>query len=238
MTISDRAGASGRALTAESVLSRAGLFWCLQIDPTARDVRETATRTSCRRRTDPRSPPETASGPGGHANLSQRLHDLGGVQDVRPVGRIAKEDRRGRRRRRDRFGRYSRLPSGPGRERERRLVVRPDLTFAIYEVRHISKVPEPDVWAARKALSLQYQHGRQGTRSRYSMRAIRGSRSARRAASSMALRGANLTDAAISAGFSDSAHFSRLHHETFGVTPSYSRQAARATIAARKERQR
>src|SRR5260370_23294208 len=42
-----------------------------------------------------------------------------------------------------------------------------------------------------------------------------------RAASSMALRRDNLTDAAISAGFSDSAHFSRLHHETFGVTPSY-----------------
>jgi len=42
-----------------------------------------------------------------------------------------------------------------------------------------------------------------------------------RAASSLALRGANLTDAAISAGFSDSAHFSRLHRATFGVTPSY-----------------
>jgi len=57
-----------------------------------------------------------------------------------------------------------------------------------------------------------------------------------RAASSMALRGANLTDAAISAGFSDSAHFSRLHRETFGVTPSYILgRLARATIAARKK---
>jgi AraC-like DNA-binding protein len=55
-----------------------------------------------------------------------------------------------------------------------------------------------------------------------------------RAASSMALSGTNLTDAAISAGFSDSAHFSRLHRETFGVTPSYILgRLARATIAAR-----
>jgi AraC-like DNA-binding protein len=60
-----------------------------------------------------------------------------------------------------------------------------------------------------------------------------------RAASGMALRGTNLTDAAISAGFSDSAHFSRLHRETFGVTPSYILgRLARATIAARKEGQR
>ena len=29
----------------------------------------------------------------GHAKMSQRLHDLAGVQEVRPVGRIAKEDR-------------------------------------------------------------------------------------------------------------------------------------------------
>jgi AraC-like DNA-binding protein len=41
-----------------------------------------------------------------------------------------------------------------------------------------------------------------------------------RAASSMALRGTNLTEAAIGAGFSDSAHFSRLHREMFGVTAS------------------
>jgi AraC-like DNA-binding protein len=55
-----------------------------------------------------------------------------------------------------------------------------------------------------------------------------------RAASSMALNGANLTSAAISAGFSDSAHFSRLHRETFGVTPSYIlRKLARASIATR-----
>jgi AraC-like DNA-binding protein len=55
-----------------------------------------------------------------------------------------------------------------------------------------------------------------------------------RAASSMALKGANLTEAAISAGFSDSAHFSRLHRDTFGVTPSYILgRLARATIAAR-----
>jgi AraC-like DNA-binding protein len=58
-----------------------------------------------------------------------------------------------------------------------------------------------------------------------------------RAASSMALRGANLTEAAIGAGFSDSAHFSRLHRDTFGVTPSYILgRLARATIAARSER--
>jgi AraC-like DNA-binding protein len=57
-----------------------------------------------------------------------------------------------------------------------------------------------------------------------------------RAAGSMTLRGANLTDAAISAGFSDSAHFSRLYRETFGVTPSYiCSRLARATMAARKE---
>jgi len=55
-----------------------------------------------------------------------------------------------------------------------------------------------------------------------------------RAASSMALGGANLTDAAIGAGFSDSAHFSRLHRETFGVTPSYILgRLARASIAGR-----
>jgi AraC-like DNA-binding protein len=58
-----------------------------------------------------------------------------------------------------------------------------------------------------------------------------------RAASSMALRGANLTEAAINAGFSDSAHFSRLHRDTFGVTPSYILgRLARATISARGER--
>jgi AraC-like DNA-binding protein len=57
-----------------------------------------------------------------------------------------------------------------------------------------------------------------------------------RAASSMALRGTNLTETAISAGFSDSAHFSRLHRETFGVTPSYILgRLARATIAARRD---
>ena len=31
----------------------------------------------------------------GHAKMSQRLHDLAGVQEVRPVGRIAEEDRLG-----------------------------------------------------------------------------------------------------------------------------------------------
>lgn len=52
-----------------------------------------------------------------------------------------------------------------------------------------------------------------------------------RAASSMALRGASLTEAAVGAGFSDSAHFSRLHRETFGVTPSSTLgRLARATI--------
>jgi AraC-like DNA-binding protein len=52
----------------------------------------------------------------------------------------------------------------------------------------------------------------------------------------MALRGTNLTEAAISAGFSDSAHFSRLHREIFGVTPSYILgRLARTAIAARKD---
>jgi AraC-like DNA-binding protein len=60
-----------------------------------------------------------------------------------------------------------------------------------------------------------------------------------RAASGMALGGASLTDAAIGAGFADSAHFSRLHRETFGVTPSYILgRLARAQIAARKDEQR
>lgn len=55
----------------------------------------------------------------------------------------------------------------------------------------------------------------------------------------MALRGDNLTDAAISAGFSDSAHYSRLHREAFGVTASrILGRLARAKIAARKEERR
>jgi AraC-like DNA-binding protein len=56
-----------------------------------------------------------------------------------------------------------------------------------------------------------------------------------RAASSMAIGGASLTDAAIGAGFSDQAHFSRLHRETFGVTPSYILgRLARVSIAAER----
>jgi len=55
-----------------------------------------------------------------------------------------------------------------------------------------------------------------------------------RAASRMSLRGASLTEAAIGAGFSDSAHFSRLHRETFGITPSYIHaRLARAGLAGR-----
>jgi AraC-like DNA-binding protein len=42
-----------------------------------------------------------------------------------------------------------------------------------------------------------------------------------RAAARVALTGRSLTEAAHSAGFTDSAHFARLHRETFGVTPSY-----------------
>lgn len=42
-----------------------------------------------------------------------------------------------------------------------------------------------------------------------------------RAAMRLALRGGSLTDAALDAGFSDSAHFARCFRETFGVTPSY-----------------
>jgi len=55
-----------------------------------------------------------------------------------------------------------------------------------------------------------------------------------RAASRMTLRGASLTEAAIGAGFSDSAHFSRLHRQTFGITPSYIHaRLARAGLAGR-----
>src|SRR5262249_48842060 len=50
----------------------------------------------------------------------------------------------------------------------------------------------------------------------------------------MALSGRSLTDAAHSAGFSDSAHFARLHRDTFGVTPSYTfRKLARVGKLAR-----
>ena len=50
----------------------------------------------------------------GHAKMRQRLHDLASVQEVRPFGRIAEEDRfspdgSGGRRRRDRNGRSGRL---------------------------------------------------------------------------------------------------------------------------------
>lgn len=56
-----------------------------------------------------------------------------------------------------------------------------------------------------------------------------------RAASSQALRGARMTEAAIGAGFSDSAHFSRLHRDTFGVTPSaILGRLARATIRSQR----
>ena len=68
----------------------------------------------------------------GHAKMSQRLHDLAGVQEVRPVGRVAEEDRvgpagRARGRWGDRNGRRGRLCGGPRSERERRLVARPDV---------------------------------------------------------------------------------------------------------------
>ena len=57
-----------------------------------------------------------------HAKLSQRLHDLAGVQDVRPVGRIAKEDWLGMdggggSRRREGHRRRGRLRRRPGRQR-------------------------------------------------------------------------------------------------------------------------
>lgn len=42
-----------------------------------------------------------------------------------------------------------------------------------------------------------------------------------RAAMRLSLGGATFTDAAVGAGFSDSAHFARSFRETFGVTPSY-----------------
>jgi AraC-like DNA-binding protein len=41
-----------------------------------------------------------------------------------------------------------------------------------------------------------------------------------RAASRLALAGASLTEAALAAGFADSAHFARLHRESFGVSAS------------------
>jgi AraC-like DNA-binding protein len=42
-----------------------------------------------------------------------------------------------------------------------------------------------------------------------------------RAAMRLALDGSSFTDAALHAGFADSAHFARSFRETFGVTPSY-----------------
>jgi AraC-like DNA-binding protein len=42
-----------------------------------------------------------------------------------------------------------------------------------------------------------------------------------RAALKVALAGSNLTESAVTAGFTDSAHFARSFRETFGVTPSY-----------------
>jgi AraC-like DNA-binding protein len=42
-----------------------------------------------------------------------------------------------------------------------------------------------------------------------------------RAAMRLALDGSSFTDAALGAGFADSAHFARSFRETFGVTPSY-----------------
>jgi AraC-like DNA-binding protein len=59
-----------------------------------------------------------------------------------------------------------------------------------------------------------------------------------RAASSMALKGTNLTESAMRAGFSDSAHYSRLHRETFGVTPSQILgRLARTAIGSRQDSQ-
>jgi AraC-like DNA-binding protein len=55
-----------------------------------------------------------------------------------------------------------------------------------------------------------------------------------RAASRLALNGHSLTEAAVAAGFSDSAHFSRLHREMFGLTPScILPKIARASMAVR-----
>ncbi len=42
-----------------------------------------------------------------------------------------------------------------------------------------------------------------------------------RAATRHALAGSNFTDAAVTAGFTDSAHFANCFRDTFGVTPSY-----------------
>jgi AraC-like DNA-binding protein len=56
-----------------------------------------------------------------------------------------------------------------------------------------------------------------------------------RAAAQVALAGGSLTEAAHSAGFTDSAHFARLHRATFGVTPSYMfRKLARIGKLARR----
>ena len=64
--------------------------------------------------------------------MSQRLHDLAGVQEVRPVGRIAKEDRLGPA---GSGGGGGAIETGGaadcagarGRRAERRLVARPDV---------------------------------------------------------------------------------------------------------------
>ena len=60
---------------------------------------------------------------GRRAELSQWLNDFGGVQEVRPISRIAEENRLGLDRRRRRRARGGRVRMGPHRQRERRLVV-------------------------------------------------------------------------------------------------------------------
>ena len=92
--------------------------------------------------------------------MSQRLHDLAGVQEVGPVGRIAKEDRlnpdrRGWRWRRDRDRRRDRLRRGLRGRREGRLVDRPDLLISFTELNALMGVDELD--ALEDALSGQQE---------------------------------------------------------------------------------
>ncbi len=54
-----------------------------------------------------------------------------------------------------------------------------------------------------------------------------------RAAARLAVAGGSLTEASLAAGFADSAHFARLHRETFGLSASYTlRRLARVVALA------
>ena len=89
-------------------------------------------RRSCRPRTAPGSPPETASGPEGSRKVEPAAARSGRRSEGPPrrrnrQGRSAPPGRRARRGRRDRDGRRGRLRGGPWRERQGWLLGRPDL---------------------------------------------------------------------------------------------------------------